>query len=97
MHYLEKDKRDEKVYQILTRLKLNESYDTQISNLSGGEKKRLSIAEELLNEKEVLFLDEPTTGLDSYMADQVVELVHELAKQSNKTIIYTIHQPSYKI
>mmetsp|Transcript_25410 Transcript_25410/g.21285 ORF Transcript_25410/g.21285 Transcript_25410/m.21285 type:complete len:92 (+) Transcript_25410:302-577(+) len=86
--------RNERVDLVLTRLRLGESYETEIKNLSGGEQKRLSIAEELLNEKEVLFLDEPTTGLDSYMADQVVELIHEIASNSHKTIIYTIHQPS---
>jgi len=91
------EQRIEKVDSILTKLRLIETKHKRITLLSGGEKKRLSIVEELLSEKELLFLDEPTSGLDSFMADQVVEVIHDISSKSNKTVIYTIHQPSYTI
>lgn len=62
-------------------------------NLSGGEQKRLSIALELVDDPSILFLDEPTTGLDSSSSTLCIKLLKKLA-QEGKTIICTIHTPS---
>lgn len=62
--------------------------------LSGGEKKRLAFATELLTQPAILFCDEPTTGLDSYNAQKLVESLQELAEKRNTAILCTIHQPS---
>lgn len=67
--------------------------DTLTKNLSGGERKRLSIAVELVSDPSILFLDEPTTGLDSLSSSQFVMFLSNLAK-SGKTIICSIHAPS---
>ncbi|CAG9863566.1 unnamed protein product [Phyllotreta striolata] len=84
---------------ILSQLGLLNSIDTRIGggdiekSLSGGEKKRLAFATELLTDPQVLFCDEPTTGLDSYSARKLVGMMSEMAT-ARKTILCTIHQPS---
>ncbi|PNF40449.1 hypothetical protein B7P43_G16081, partial [Cryptotermes secundus] len=67
--------------------------DTPISALSGGERKRLSLAVELLTDPPLLLCDEPTTGLDSYNASTVVEKLHHLASRG-KAVLCSIHQPT---
>uniref|UniRef100_A0A8C5HC74 ATP-binding cassette sub-family G member 5 n=1 Tax=Gouania willdenowi TaxID=441366 RepID=A0A8C5HC74_GOUWI len=60
--------------------------------ISGGERRRVSIAGQLLQNPRVILLDEPTTGLDSMTANQIVVLLAELAMR-NRIVIVTIHQP----
>ncbi|KAM4591647.1 ATP-binding cassette sub-family G member 5 [Odontesthes bonariensis] len=60
--------------------------------ISGGERRRVSIASQLLQDPRVILLDEPTTGLDSMTANQIVVLLAELASR-NRVVIVTIHQP----
>ena len=67
-----------------------------LSGISGGEKRRLAFASEILTNPSILFCDEPTSGLDSYMAISITESMKSLAKKG-KTIICTIHQPSSEI
>ncbi|KAG0357734.1 ATP-binding cassette sub- G member 2 [Gamsiella multidivaricata] len=66
-------------------------------SISGGEKRRVSIACELVTSPSILFLDEPTSGLDSYNAYNVVECLVNLARNYNRTVICTIHQPRSNI
>ncbi|GEQ72104.1 hypothetical protein JCM33374_g5790 [Metschnikowia sp. JCM 33374] len=61
--------------------------------ISGGEKRRVSIAIQLLGKPQILFLDEPTSGLDSATSASILALLKQLA-QSGTTIITTLHQPS---
>lgn len=66
-------------------------------SISGGEKRRVSIACELVTSPSILFLDEPTSGLDSYNAYNVIESLVTLARDYNRTVIFTIHQPQSNI
>lgn len=84
---------NQKCEQILKQLGLSESSETFVNKLSGGQQKRLSIAIELVNDPLVLYLDEPTTGLDSNSSTQCVSMLKRLAEEG-KTIICTMHTPS---
>jgi ABC-type multidrug transport system ATPase subunit/pSer/pThr/pTyr-binding forkhead associated (FHA) protein len=65
--------------------------------LSGGQRKRLSLAIELLTDPKILYLDEPTSGLSSRDTRLVMELLRELATERNITVIITIHQPATRV
>ncbi|KAH1009593.1 hypothetical protein HUJ04_001925 [Dendroctonus ponderosae] len=90
-----------KIKTILNQLGLRRCANTCIGarghkGLSGGEKKRLAFATELLNDPPILFCDEPTTGLDSYSAQKIVSIMSRMST-NGKTILCTIHQPSSAI
>jgi ABC-type multidrug transport system ATPase subunit len=65
--------------------------------LSGGERKRLAIACELIASPSLLFLDEPTTGLDAFQAGRVVDALRELARARGHTVVAVVHQPRSSI
>ena len=67
------------------------------SGLSGGERRRLSVALELMTDPKIFLCDEPTTGLDSAQAGKVVTLISKLAKERNIPAIATLHQPKSSI
>jgi len=62
--------------------------------LSGGQRKRVNIALELVTDPVILFLDEPTSGLAADDTTALITLLSDLTKQTGKTIIMTIHQPA---
>ncbi|EGC37181.1 hypothetical protein DICPUDRAFT_54176 [Dictyostelium purpureum] len=70
--------------------------DSKIRGISGGERRRVTIAIELLTGPSILFLDEPTSGLDASTAYSVMRAIRKLAK-SGRSVICTIHQPRSNI
>eukprot|EP00752_Nemacystus_decipiens_P016241 g14521.t1 len=85
------------VIELLHILGLSLRADERVGTLSGGELKRLSIGVGMVSEPEVLFLDEPTTGLDSASTYSVVKYISNLAKQTKVVCIMTIHQPASEV
>lgn len=91
------EERDEYVNNLLFKLGLVSCADSRVGDakvrgISGGEKKRLSLACELMASPSVIFADEPTTGLDAFQAEKVMETLRQLA-QDGHTVICSIHQP----
>lgn len=76
---------------VLAELSLEEHADTQIGSLSGGQRKRAGLASELLNRPSLLFLDEPTTGLDPGLETRMMELFRELAEPGTRAVAVVTH------
>ena len=96
-----KEKISSLVVDMLVHLRLEKVADNIIGSefikgISGGEKKRVCIGNELIAEPSILILDEPTSGLDSVTAEVVINLLKSQAGKG-KTIITTLHQPSNHI
>ena len=95
---LEADELDRRVMKTLKDLGLDAAKDLKVGSainkyISGGQRKRLNIALELIREPAVLFLDEPTSGLSSADTEKVVNLLKEQTLKG-KLIVVNIHQPS---
>uniref|UniRef100_A0A8K9UI62 Broad substrate specificity ATP-binding cassette transporter ABCG2 n=1 Tax=Oncorhynchus mykiss TaxID=8022 RepID=A0A8K9UI62_ONCMY len=93
--------KDARVNDLITELGLTKVADAKVGTqmirgISGGERKRTNIGMELIIDPSVLFLDEPTTGLDASTANSVLLLLKRMANQG-RTIIMSIHQPRYSI
>ncbi|KAK8393903.1 hypothetical protein O3P69_006917 [Scylla paramamosain] len=96
------EQRDAKVKELLRDMGLTEAQNTRIGipgsdkSLSGGERKRLAFAAEIVTSPPLLFCDEPTTGLDFFSAKKFMDIMKDMAAQG-KTIMCTIHQPSSEL
>jgi ABC-type multidrug transport system ATPase subunit len=93
------DEIDRRVATTLSQLGLEGVKHLQIGKpekktLSGGQRKRVNIAMELVTDPVIMFLDEPTSGLAADDTAALVQLLAELARSTGKTIITTIHQPA---
>jgi ABC-2 type transport system ATP-binding protein len=75
---------------LLRRFQLEEKRNAFYSQLSGGQKQRLALAMALVNDPQVLFLDEPTAGLDPQVRREIYDIIEEL-KRGKKTILLTTH------
>ncbi len=89
---------EDRITRVLKQLGLESTRDVLVGSpekkgISGGQRKRVNLAMELLTDPSVLFLDEPTSGLSSEDALMVMKVLRELA-DSGKAILLTIHQPS---
>ncbi|XP_015233669.1 ATP-binding cassette sub-family G member 8 [Cyprinodon tularosa] len=89
--------RDQRVDDVIAELRLRQCANTRVGNdyvrgVSGGERRRVSIAVQLLWNPGILILDEPTSGLDSFTAHNLVITLSRLAK-GNRLILLSVHQP----
>lgn len=89
-HNIKKETAEERIRTLLRLVRLEEQFDQPIEHLSGGMKRRLALARGLVNSPEVLFLDEPTTGLDPQARLWVWDFFNNV-KQMNGTLILTTH------
>jgi ABC-type multidrug transport system ATPase subunit len=89
-----KEDRQRTVAQVVEELELTPHADTRIDKLSGGQRKRASVALELLTGPSLLVLDEPTTGLDPALDQQVMKMLRELA-DAGRVIVVVTHSLAY--
>ncbi|XP_055018551.1 ATP-binding cassette sub-family G member 8 [Boleophthalmus pectinirostris] len=92
-----KAQRDKRVDDVIAELRLRQCANTRVGNdyvrgVSGGERRRVSIAVQLLWNPGILILDEPTSGLDSFTAHNLVITLSRLAR-GNRLVLLSVHQP----
>jgi ABC-2 type transport system ATP-binding protein len=91
MYGIDPATRNKRISYLLGLVELTEKADTLVRNYSGGMKRRLEIARGLIQKPKVLFLDEPTLGLDSQTRRLMWDYIKRLNKESDVTIILTTH------
>lgn len=86
--------RNEKVDKVLTRLGLSHRMRHYPGQLSGGQCQRVAIARAIVGDPQIILADEPTGNLDSKMGQEVMEILHQLNKEDNRTIVMVTHNES---
>lgn len=84
---------EQRIDHVLQMVDMQAQKDVMINRLSGGQKKRVSIASELLSDPKLLFLDEPTSGLDPGLDKKMMRTLNDLA-DSGRTVVLTTHATS---
>lgn len=82
---------EERIVELAERFELEDFIDTPVRNLSLGQRIRCEIAASLIHKPKVLFLDEPTIGLDPVVKENVRELIRQMNREENTTIFLTSH------
>ncbi len=82
---------DKKVAEVLVLVDLEKRKDDLVKTYSGGMRRRLEIARGMLHQPEILFLDEPTLGLDPQTRQHIWEYISILAKETGMTVVLTTH------
>jgi len=90
-YHLSKEIIEKRIKELLELVHLTERADEKVENYSGGMRKRLDIAMGLIHRPRVLFLDEPTLGLDVQTRQDIWEYITRIRKESNMTIFLTTH------
>ncbi len=85
------DLREERIKEVLELVDLTDRKDDRMKKYSGGMRRRLELARGLMHHPKILFLDEPTLGLDPQSRDYIWKYIEKLAKEKNMTIILTTH------
>lgn len=85
------DEAEKKILDTLDLVSLKEAVDKMPSELSGGMKKRIGLARSIITDPEVIFYDEPTTGLDPISSKEISELIRDLQKELNMTSLIVTH------
>ncbi len=75
--------------EVIARVSLEDKADTWFKNLSGGQKQRLAVAAALVGDPVLMFLDEPTTGLDPHSRRQLAEIIRDCRRQGRTTLLTT--------
>ena len=88
---MDKKEIEMRIGEVLKMVELSEHASTYIRKLSGGQKKRASIAVELLADPKLFFLDEPTSGLDPGTEENLMQLLNHLSKTRDKTTVIVTH------
>ncbi len=91
LYNVDKKLRKQKIETLMNFVNLWDRKDEYVKNFSGGMKRRLEIARGLLHEPKILFLDEPTIGLDPQTRNKMWEYIHKLSKEKNMTVFFTTH------
>jgi ABC-2 type transport system ATP-binding protein len=91
LYGLTRNQREEKVNALIKLFNLEEHRDATFDRLSTGMKQRLSLAKSLLNDPAVLFLDEPTVGLDPSVSIMIREQIRSIQKEKGMTVLLTTH------
>lgn len=91
---LEQDELKQKAMDKLKLLGISDQADKKVNRLSGGQQQRVSIARALINDPKIIFCDEPTGNLDSKNAHIVFDMLHELTRDLDQTILMVTHDDS---